>query len=158
MSHTQRYTLHFRWEKYKWLSNSVTSITATIFVALLEKEPKLDVIVFNEAFTGLCWSNITLKNLLAYYGFYYSTLTVGDMPERKRRRRRFIGLVNGGVFIASKWPLLNTKSHVFRAYTASEADAWSMKGVVYTQVNKTGRIFHVLGTHLQVLCNPHKYE
>ncbi|KAF9422033.1 hypothetical protein BGZ94_008692 [Podila epigama] len=54
---------------------------------------------------------------------------------------------NGGVVIASKWPIKSKHQYIF-AY-ACGADWFSNKGFAYVVLNVNGRNVHVFGTHMQ---------
>jgi endonuclease/exonuclease/phosphatase family metal-dependent hydrolase len=56
-------------------------------------------------------------------------------------------IMSGGVFILSKWPIVREDRHVYR--NAIGADSMVAKGVVYARIMKEGKMFNVLGTHLQ---------
>jgi endonuclease/exonuclease/phosphatase (EEP) superfamily protein YafD len=61
-------------------------------------------------------------------------------------------LVDGGVFVVSRWPLLAQQQYVFTHYGGS--DALAAKGATYASVLKHGKRFHVVGTHLQAWDTP----
>lgn len=54
---------------------------------------------------------------------------------------------NGGVLIISKWPLVERHAYVFK--NGALPDCLENKGAVLVRVNKCGRIYNVVGTHLQ---------
>jgi sphingomyelin phosphodiesterase len=54
---------------------------------------------------------------------------------------------DGGVVIASKWPILRKEQYVFK--DACGADWWSNKGFAYVVLDVNGSRVHVLGTHAQ---------
>ncbi|CAM1344495.1 sphingomyelin phosphodiesterase [Tenacibaculum amylolyticum] len=58
-------------------------------------------------------------------------------------------VVNGGVKIYSKWPIVHDQQLIFKSSTYGTSDYNSNKGVAYAKINKNGRIFHVFGMHLQ---------
>jgi len=112
--------------------------------ALLNAQPETDVIVINEGFMDGCVPDeLTLRDLFKYYGFPYSTRTVGGSSSAP------LTFVNGGVFIVSRWPIETENSVVFKHYTTWEADRLSRKGVAYAKIKKEGQDYHVFGTHLQ---------
>ncbi len=101
----------------------------------------IDVIVIQEAFTAGCRNGADLRTLLSYYGWPYSTPTVGAEAARPS---------NGGIFIASKWPIVTSAEEVYSECTGP--DCLAAKGIVYARVLKTvgsqRRHFSVFGTHL----------
>jgi sphingomyelin phosphodiesterase len=54
---------------------------------------------------------------------------------------------DGGVVVASKWPILRKEQHVFK--DACGADWWSNKGFAYVVLDVNGSRVHVIGTHAQ---------
>jgi endonuclease/exonuclease/phosphatase family metal-dependent hydrolase len=67
---------------------------------------------------------------------------------------------DGGVIVLSKWPIVRERQRVFTDDTPAARrcpgpdccaglDCYADKGVVYARINKTGRRYHVFGTHLQ---------
>lgn len=56
-------------------------------------------------------------------------------------------ILNGGVFIASKWPIEVSDDIVFSA--CIKEDCLASKGAVYAKINKQGRDYHVFGTHVR---------
>ncbi|MBI2569034.1 MAG: RICIN domain-containing protein [Candidatus Schekmanbacteria bacterium] len=79
-----------------------------------------------------------LKRRLWMDGYSYITENVGTEGG---------ALQDGGVFIASRWPI-----EVFRKmiYTDSVgSDYHADKGAAYARVNKNGRYYHVFATHTQ---------
>ncbi|CAH1778035.1 unnamed protein product [Owenia fusiformis] len=120
--------------------------TCRIPKMIADKFNTIDVVVFQEAFMGGCWPDISMRDLLIFYGFIYITETIegsGDLQQ----------IENGGVFIASRWPIVESRFHVFEAYTHFTGDALSKKGVVYTKIKKrindASKYFHIFGTHMQ---------
>lgn len=107
---------------------------------VLTDHPDVDVISFQEVFMGGCFSeSLTLRDILTYYNFRYFTdlLEIDDRPS------------NGGVFIASKWPIVDQDMHI---YNASDPDTWdwfAAKGVSYAKIQKGNTFYHVTGTHMQ---------
>jgi PKD repeat protein len=97
-----------------------------------------DVLVLQEAFSGHHTDEL-LRLLNTEYP--YRTRTVGDvtLPDAT--------FTNGGVLIASKWPIVEAE-HVFRAKSGFWDDERASKGVIYGRVNKGGVRYHVFGTHL----------
>ncbi len=107
----------------------------------------IDAIVIEEAFTNGCHPGTELRTLLAHDGWPYSTETLNSS----------LSLSNGGVFIASKWPITFTAQDVFNHCTGS--DCLAAKGVVYARINKSvagqsiagknrASTYHLFATHL----------
>jgi len=101
----------------------------------------VDVIVFNESFSGGCVRGLRLTDLLASYGWRYFLPRVSAWWKPS----------NGGIFIASKWPIVASRNLVYMACRAS--DCLAAKGVQYARVEKTvdgrSKLYHVFGTHMQ---------
>ncbi len=101
----------------------------------------IDVIVIQEAFTAGCRTGADLRTLLSHYGWPYSTRTVGAAAG---------SLSNGGVFIASKWPIVTSAEEVYSDCTGP--DCLAAKGIIYGRILKTlgcqMRHFSMFGTHL----------
>lgn len=98
---------------------------------------------------GGCFPNsLSLRKILQRQGFSYVTKILGETE-----RKNMVSFVDGGVMIASKWPIITTSDYIFDFTDASTADFFSEKGVVYLQVRKTvncvSKDYHVFGTHLQ---------
>ena len=115
-------------------------IPGEIYSQIANSSP-IDVIVVQEAFTQGCRDGADLRTLLSHFGWPYSTRTVGEEAGR---------LANGGVFIASRWPIVASAEEVYTE--CKGADCLAAKGVVYARVLKTAggeaRHFSVFGTHL----------
>uniref|UniRef100_A0A1I8GK12 sphingomyelin phosphodiesterase n=1 Tax=Macrostomum lignano TaxID=282301 RepID=A0A1I8GK12_9PLAT len=117
---------------------------------LLAEVPGADAIVFQEAFQPGCLADssdtFSLRGLLRSYGFNYSTRTVGV--------RRWGLRINGGVFVASRWPILQQAQAVYLNAHPGSADSLANKGVVHARIDKLGSAFHLFGTHLQAEDGP----
>ncbi|CAH1785891.1 unnamed protein product [Owenia fusiformis] len=120
--------------------------TCRIPKMIAEKFNTVDVVVFQEVFMGGCWPDINMRELLNFYGFPYTTETIDGSGD-------FLQVENGGVFIASRWPIVESKAHVYAAFDSFTADRLSKKGVMYAQIRKTfngaSKSFHIFGTHMQ---------
>ncbi|MFW6027901.1 MAG: sphingomyelin phosphodiesterase [bacterium] len=107
-----------------------------------EAKMRIDVIAFSEAFIDGCEKPLDFKRLLKYYGWPHVTDVVsgGGRPS------------NGGVFIASRWPIVKTAQHVFKACALNE-DCLAAKGVQYARIRKslggTTAHYNIFATHLQ---------
>ncbi|KAG7385266.1 hypothetical protein PHYBOEH_009094 [Phytophthora boehmeriae] len=62
-------------------------------------------------------------------------------------------LLNGGVILASKYPILSVKVKLFEGACAG-GDKLADKGVLYCKILKDGLIVHVFSTHLQAWNDP----
>lgn len=62
-------------------------------------------------------------------------------------------LLNGGVIVVSKWPIIHEAQHVYRN-ACHYSDCLAAKGVKYARmlktVGSTSKIFNVFATHMQV--------
>ncbi|CAA0141723.1 sphingomyelin phosphodiesterase [Tenacibaculum maritimum] len=58
-------------------------------------------------------------------------------------------VTNGGVKIYSKWPIEYDEQLIFKNSLRGTADYLSNKGASYVRINKNGKKFHIIGTHLQ---------
>jgi endonuclease/exonuclease/phosphatase family metal-dependent hydrolase len=107
----------------------------------LAAQEHVDALVLNESFSGDCTGDLQLTDLLALYGWPYHLATVSAWWKPS----------NGGIFIASKWPIVASQN---MAYSACRfPDCLAAKGVQYARIEKTldGRTkpYHVFGTHMQ---------
>ncbi|XP_038076864.1 phospholipase C-like [Patiria miniata] len=140
---------------YSAIQSGQRERTCRIPAEIFKLQPDVDVIVFQEVFLGGCIvtdddaTSLTLRQILRAYGFVHFTQTVGD-HEPKTLPKMF----NGGVFIASRWPIVTETQKVFVNYdTVSIYEAMLAKGVVYAKVKKTNaglsKNYHIFGTHMQ---------
>lgn len=130
----------------------------------------VDVIVFNEAFMGGCFPEIqypvelplpvpvplptisgrhcSFRDMLTQYGFKYFTNTVGVNTRNFPRKTE-----NGGVFLASRWPILTEAEIIFKSTLYPSPNLLSAKGVIYAEIEKnvngTSQKYHIFGTNLQ---------
>ncbi|ETV96078.1 hypothetical protein H310_10719 [Aphanomyces invadans] len=69
----------------------------------------------------------------------------------------FTSLINGGVLIVSKWPILREAQHIYRN-ACHYSDCLAAKGVKYARINKTvgntSKAFNVFATHMQAWSTP----
>ncbi|EPG58456.1 sphingomyelin phosphodiesterase [Leptospira borgpetersenii] len=107
-----------------------------------------DVIVFDEAFDTDA-RKILLDGVRSEYP--YQTDVIG---RTKKGWDATLGLyrkdafTNGGVVIVSKWPIEEKIQHVFKEKGCG-ADVFSNKGFAYVRIDKNGKKFHIIGTHVQ---------
>eukprot|EP00656_Telonema_subtile_P040355 TRINITY_DN45410_c0_g1_i1.p1 TRINITY_DN45410_c0_g1~~TRINITY_DN45410_c0_g1_i1.p1 ORF type:complete len:467 (-),score=64.91 TRINITY_DN45410_c0_g1_i1:186-1586(-) len=115
--------------------------------AVLAIEPDIDVACFAEA------DNDQERDLLAAAfakaGYNHRTSVVVDHEHKS--------LINGGVLIGSKWPILREDQIVYR-HDCSGSDCLAAKGAKYARVIKTvnnvSKIFNVFATHMQAWYSP----
>jgi endonuclease/exonuclease/phosphatase family metal-dependent hydrolase len=82
-----------------------------------------------------------MTHLLAYYGWHYSLSTLATWWKPS----------NGGIFMASKWPIVASQHMVYEA--CRQFDCLAAKGVQYIGIEKRvdgrSKRYHVFGTHMQ---------
>jgi hypothetical protein len=86
----------------------------------------------------------------AFYNSARSDLQAGLAPEYPYLTAVVDnGILNddGGVFIASRFPIVSSSQIVYNDCNGS--DCLAAKGVMYAEINKYGRVFHLFGTHTQ---------
>lgn len=96
----------------------------------------IDVITFCEGFDKAA-REILILNLYDH-GFKYTTPVIGDHDNC---------FPNGGVFIVSKYPILQTNFHIFKNCTGT--DSLVNKGIVKAVIIKEYTPVHIFATHLQ---------
>jgi len=104
-----------------------------------------DVVVFSEAFKGK-YRDLIVERIQEEYPHITRVISGGS-------------LINGGVFIASRWPfeglepgedgLYDAPQHIFDGRNCVGEDCWAAKGVQYAVIKKNGRRYHLFATHLQ---------
>eukprot|EP00743_Colponemidia_sp_Colp-15_P005575 GILK01005996.1.p1 GENE.GILK01005996.1~~GILK01005996.1.p1 ORF type:complete len:420 (-),score=56.94 GILK01005996.1:418-1635(-) len=103
----------------------------------------IDVINFCEAFVASDRKEL-LANLAAK-GWPYATSILDDSNP-------FTSLVNGGVVLVSKWPIVRQDQMVYR-HDCVHSDCLAAKGAMYSRIQKTvngtSKIFNVFSTHMQ---------
>ncbi|EMM86281.1 sphingomyelin phosphodiesterase [Leptospira santarosai str. 2000027870] len=107
-----------------------------------------DVIVFDEAFDTDA-RKILLDGVRSEYP--YQTDVIGRTKEDWNAtlgNYRSEAFTNGGVVVVSKWPIEEKIQHIFKEKGCG-ADFFSNKGFAYVRINKNGRKFHIIGTHVQ---------
>lgn len=87
-----------------------------------------------------------LDHFRSALGMNYSTSILYD-------RDPFTSLINGGVIIISKWPIIQEAQHIYH-HACHYADCLAAKGVKYARINKTmdseSKVFNIFATHMQV--------
>ncbi|XP_054759905.2 sphingomyelinase C-like [Lytechinus pictus] len=151
-----RVVIYNIWElRYLYYQNGQRERTCRILHELFGLRQDIDVIVFNEAFMGGCFSKfnstvkmstLTIRDILVQHEFIYHTKTVGEVRELPK-------FENGGVFIASRWPIISEDETIYTEAIKTTADALSAKGAKYARVlksvNGSSRYYNIFGTHLQ---------
>jgi hypothetical protein len=82
---------------------------------------------------------------LAELGWPYCTKPL--FSDRMLAQNLMPTLMSGGVFIMSRWPIVDEHQRVFE--NAIGADALVSKGVTHARILKHGKMFNVMGTHMQ---------
>ncbi|KAG0335680.1 hypothetical protein BG000_007331 [Podila horticola] len=106
-----------------------------------------DVLVFQEAFDSDPFGVLS-GGIRSQYP--YQTPQVGQSKsgwDSTSGSYSSTSMENGGVMIASKWPII--AKHQFIFADACGADWFSNKGFAYVILNVNGRKVHVFGTHMQ---------
>ena len=118
---------------YTILTNSAADINRRM-QALPEAINGYDVIVFEEAFYNPAREDL-IASIATQYPYTSDILDTSGYLE------------DGGVFIASKWPI--ELEAQFKYDNCSGVDCLSPKGAVYARILKQDQTYHVFGTHLQ---------
>ncbi|MBL8176160.1 MAG: endonuclease/exonuclease/phosphatase family protein [Bryobacterales bacterium] len=114
-----------------------------------------DVLTFQEGFQNESRTAM-LSRLNSQYGYSFFT----GVPDHTPQAYELLGLLssfatNGGMFIASRWPIEKIAFHKFVSKSddgfadTTGLDAFAAKGVTYARILKMGRRYHVFTTHLQ---------
>jgi endonuclease/exonuclease/phosphatase family metal-dependent hydrolase len=93
-----------------------------------------DAIIFSEAFYNAA-RNTLQTGISAEYPYMTAVVDNGVLND------------DGGVFIASRFPIMNSSQIVFSDCNGS--DCLAAKGVMYAKINKLGKTYHLFGTHTQ---------
>ena len=93
-----------------------------------------DAIIFSEAFYNSARTTLQ-TNLSAEYPYFTAVVDNGVFND------------DGGVFIASRYPIVSSAQIVYDDCNGS--DCLAAKGVMYAKINKKGRNYHLFGTHTQ---------
>ncbi|KZZ52437.1 endonuclease [Oleiphilus sp. HI0118] len=101
--------------------------------------PGYDAIVFQEAH-DLASSNYFRDHISSEYPY------LTEIPFELGR------ILNGGVFIASKWPIEVEDNIVFQSCVGE--DCLASKGAVYARINKLGKTYNLFGTHVRAYTTP----
>lgn len=107
-----------------------------------------EVIVFQEAFMSDGTHDDPESGIHTRFLRLLGRAGIGHTTERPTSIR---SIANGGVFIASKWPIVKVRYGVFDDHSGN--DSFAAKGWVYARIVKKGgddsRTFHIFGTHMQ---------
>lgn len=95
-----------------------------------------DVVILEELFDHDLRDKVK-EGMKPYYPYHTKSIDDGSIAK----------VWTGGVLIFSKWPIINEKQIVYQA--SAHEDNLAAKGAVYAAINKSGKIYHVIGTHLQ---------
>jgi hypothetical protein len=110
-------------------------------VRRIASQEHVDALVFNESFSGTCAGQLKLADLLSLYGWHYHLPPVSTWWKPG----------NGGIVIASRWPIIAARHKVFTA--CRFPDCLAAKGVQYARIEKSvdadTKRYHLFGTHLQ---------
>ncbi|KAF1783297.1 Vacuolar protein sorting-associated protein 13, C-terminal [Phytophthora cactorum] len=108
----------------------------------------IDVVTFAEA--DIQTQRDEMLDQFRNFGFNYSTTILHD-PDP------FTSLLNGGVMVVSKWPIIREAQHVYRN-ACHYSDCLAAKGVKYARLLKNVdgicKIFNVFATHMQAWSTP----
>ncbi|KAF4318897.1 hypothetical protein BBO99_00006233 [Phytophthora kernoviae] len=110
--------------------------------------PPCDIWVLTECFDHR--ARDTLLDKMAKAGYFFFSPTVGHKRMNKSNMRK---LLNGGVLLASKYPILSVRVKLFEGACAG-ADKLADKGVLYCKILKDGLLVHVFSTHFQAWDDP----
>ncbi|CAH0481200.1 unnamed protein product [Peronospora belbahrii] len=118
--------------------------------SLHQISPTIDVVTLAEA--DIKTERNEMLAQFQKFGFNYSTTILHD-PDP------FTSLLNGGVMVVSKWPIIREAQHVYHN-ACHYSDCLAAKGVKYARllktVNDTHKIFNVFATHMQAWSTPER--
>ena len=110
---------------------------AELIPSAIARQGQWDVIVFNEAFENGARSKLVTGARANGYPFITAVPDAANAAD------------DGGVFIASRHPIVETDTMVYGACDGAFGDCLANKGAVYAKISKGGKLHHVFGTHLQ---------
>ncbi|CAH0485603.1 unnamed protein product [Peronospora farinosa] len=105
--------------------------------------PPCDIWVLTECFDYR--ARDVLLDKMAEAGYFFFSPTVGHKRVNKSNMRK---LLNGGVVLVSKYPILSVRVKLFEGACAG-SDKMADKGVLYCKILKDGLLVHIFSTHLQ---------
>lgn len=128
---------------YEVSSDGQSERLARVPESLTRISTEIDVVTFAEA--DIKSQRDAMLHEFQKHGFQYATSILHD-PDP------FTSLLNGGVLVVSKWPIVREAQHVYRD-ACHYSDCLAAKGVKYARVlktvNGTSKIFNVFATHMQ---------
>ncbi|MBF0207625.1 MAG: sphingomyelin phosphodiesterase, partial [Oligoflexia bacterium] len=94
-----------------------------------------DILIFNEAFNDGARSMLrsAIKNEYPYM-------------TRIIKAPLYRHIINGGIFIASRWPIEIFDQYIYQH--SGFPDSFAAKGVQYVKINKKGKYYHIFATHI----------
>ncbi|MFF3404024.1 sphingomyelin phosphodiesterase [Streptomyces sp. NPDC002659] len=107
-----------------------------------------DILVLTELFDNSATDEQLFPRLAAHHP--YRTPVIGRSSSGwNRTTGGYYGtpLEDGGVAIASKWPIMYQAQHIYGG--GCGADYWAAKGFAYAVIDVASTRVHVVGTHLQ---------
>lgn len=110
----------------------------------LAEEHEVDVFVLNECIAPCVQAD--LLEPLSKAGYRYCTSQISEKTVGTAH------IVDGGIYILSKWPIMDQLQQTFRNFIGS--DGLAAKGVSYASILKQKKLFHIIGTHLQAWDTP----
>ncbi|OWZ23006.1 hypothetical protein PHMEG_0002184 [Phytophthora megakarya] len=110
--------------------------------------PPCDIWILTECFDYR--ARDILLDKMSEAGYFFFSPTVGHKRVNKTNMRK---LLNGGVLLVSKYPILTVRVKLFEGACAG-ADKLADKGVLYCKILKDGLLVHVFSTHLQAWNDP----
>lgn len=129
------------------------------FLSKMFNEDALDVVVVQEAFNKYSTAisnglpiSIEQSGLVGWYCGAWKNNRRDDYFENMSSLSdcsNSLVVVNGGTKIYSKWPILYDEQLIFKNSHPKTWDYWSNKGAAYVKLDKQGKVFHVIGLHLQ---------
>ncbi|MGW8358538.1 endonuclease/exonuclease/phosphatase family protein [Streptomyces wedmorensis] len=107
-----------------------------------------DILILSELFDNSATDEQLFPRLAAHHP--YRTPVIGRSSSGwNRTTGGYYGspLEDGGVAIASRWPIVYRAQHIYGG--GCGADYWAAKGFAYAVIDFAGVRVHVVGTHLQ---------
>ncbi|MGI5380821.1 sphingomyelin phosphodiesterase [Streptomyces sp. CA-251387] len=107
-----------------------------------------DILVLTELFDNSATNEQLFPRLTAHHP--HRTPVIGRSSSGwNRTTGGYYGtpLEDGGVAIASKWPIIYRAQHIYGG--GCGADYWAAKGFAYAVIDVAGTRVHIVGTHLQ---------
>ncbi len=167
------------WKWRVWLGDIVLALPLTVSCIATSLADEIDVLSYNIYMRPFFHDGQAIRaNYLVDQLAGFDAIVFQEAYDDKIRRLLLAGLhteypfsthilgadagisQDGGVIIVSKWPIVYEDQRLFTKGEASTnrcpgpsccagLDCYTDKGVVYALINKTGRCYHLFGTHLQ---------